>query len=169
MTDPFQIAVGWALLLIGIGGGLTVGVVAGRRHGIATAIGAATNWSVGYSSAAMGSAHLAGVLWNAVHGSYLYNFRVAALLLVGCWLVLGGGLCVAALGPLRVGRAPEWGRAVRGTALLLLVATPLIPVQPELAGGVVVSAAVNLAVIAGVLRARPRVRDLSAARSAVGW
>lgn len=168
MTDPFQIAVGWALLLIGIAGGISVGVVAGRRYGIPTAIGAATNWSVGYASVGMGSAHLAAILWSAVRGSYFYNFRLAALLLVGFWLILGGSLCVSALSPLRRRRPPDWGRAIRGTLLLLLVAAPLVPVQPELAGGIVVSGAVNLAVILRMLGGRRIVRDRSAARSTVG-
>jgi hypothetical protein len=135
MSDPFQLAVMLALMLVSIGGGIAIGIVAGRRSGIAAALAAGLTWLVGMGSTGMAFAHLAGVLYTATNrGDYTYNFRFASLLLVGILIVVAGLLCIAAVPGLVQRRRPAWGRAVSGTLLLLIVCAPLSPVQPDLAG-----------------------------------
>jgi hypothetical protein len=86
---------------------------------------------------------------------YSYNFRFAALLLVGILIVVAGALCIAAVPGLARRQRPAWDRAVSGTLLLLVVNAPLVPVQPDLAGALSILGTVNLAVL---LSARGRLQ-----------
>lgn len=100
----------------------------------------------------MGLAHLYGVMVTATRRSYAYDFRLAALLLVGMALVFAAALCLSAVRGLARRQRAAWGRALIGTLLLLLVLVPLNPVQPDMAPGLSVAAAVNLIVLLAVRR-----------------
>jgi hypothetical protein len=151
MTDEFQLAVGRTALVLIVVGSLAVIVVGARRVGVATGIVAGLTWFVGSACAFLASAHLVGVIWTAayVNTYFGWTFRFASLLLVGFWLILAGVLCVVAASEIFRGRSPDWRRAASGALLLALVAGPLVPVQPELAGGVVTLAVTDLVAITG--------------------
>lgn len=99
---------------------------------------------VGLLLTVMGFGHLYGVIVAATGRGYAYDFRLASLLLVGIALVFGGALCLSAVRGLARGKRTAWGRALIGTLLLILVLVPLIPMQPDMAPGLSVFAAVNL-------------------------
>jgi hypothetical protein len=100
----------------------------------------------------MGLAHLHGVLVTANLKAYTYNFRLAALLIVGMALVFAAALCLSAVRGLAHRQRAAWARALIGTLLLLLVFVPLGPVQPAMAPGLSVLAALNLIVLLAALR-----------------
>jgi hypothetical protein len=102
---------------------------------------------VGLLITVMGLAHLYGVFVTATNKGYAYDFRLASLVLVGIALAFGGALCLSAVRGLVRGQRTAWGRALIGTLLLLLVLVPLIPMQPDMAPGLSVLAAVNLIVV----------------------
>ena len=83
----------------------------------------------------------------ATNKGYAYDFRLAALLLVGITLVFGAALCLSAVRGLAHGHRGAWGRALIGTLLLLIVLILLGPVQPDMAPGLSVVAALNLIVL----------------------
>jgi hypothetical protein len=103
---------------------------------------------VGLVLTVMGLAHLVSVVVAATTLGYAYNFRLAALILVGITLVFGGALCLSAVRGLWQGRRTAWDRALVGTLLLLLVLVPLGPIQPDMAPGLSVFAALNLILLA---------------------
>ena len=122
----------------------------------ATKIAAGTTLFVGFLLTIMGGAHLDGVLTGARRGGYEYDFRLAGLLLVGSTLVFGGAQCLSAVRGLARGRRTAWGRAMSGTLLLLLVLVLMSPLQPKMAPGLSVLAAVNLiALLAARRRLEP--------------
>jgi hypothetical protein len=92
----------------------------------------------------MGLGHIYGVTVTAQIKGYDYDFRLAALLIVGIALVFGGELCLSAVRGVARGQRTAWGRAVIGTLLLLFVLVPLIPMQPDMAPGLSVLVAMNL-------------------------
>jgi hypothetical protein len=100
----------------------------------------------------MGLAHLYGVLVTATRRSYAYDFRLAALLVVGMVLVFAAALCLSAVRGLARRQRVAWGRALIGTLLLLLVLVPLSPVQPDMAPGMSVLAAANLILLLAARR-----------------
>jgi hypothetical protein len=102
---------------------------------------------LGVSGTITAALHLEGVIANALTRGYIYNFRLAALLLVGITIFFGGALCIAATRGLVRGQRPAWGYAMTGTLLLVLVALPLIPIQPGLAGPLSGVGVVNLIVL----------------------
>jgi hypothetical protein len=99
---------------------------------------------LGLFSTIFAGAHLYGVMVTATRRSYPYDFRLAALLIVGITMVAAGVLCFAAVRELARGRRIGWERALYGTVFLLLVTVPLGPVQPGLAPAFVFFGAVNL-------------------------
>jgi heme/copper-type cytochrome/quinol oxidase subunit 3 len=107
-------------------------------------LAAGTSLFVGLLLIIMGLAHLYGVIVTATMRSYAYDFRLAALLLLGMALVFAAALCLSAVRGLARRQRAAWGRALIGTLLLLLVLVPLGPVQPDMAPGLSVLAAVNL-------------------------
>jgi hypothetical protein len=115
-------------------------------------LAAGTSLFVGLLIIIMGLAHLYGVMVTATRRSYAYDFRLGALLLVGMALVFAAALCLSAVRGLSRRQRAAWGRALIGTLLLLLVLVPLSPVQPEMAPGLSVLAAVNLIVLLAVRR-----------------
>ena len=108
---------------------------------------AVTSLFVGSLITFMGLGHLYGVVVTATNKGYGYDFRLAALLLVGIALVFGGALCLSAVRGLARGHRTAWGRASIGTLLLLIVLVPMIPMQPDMAPGLSILAAVNLIVL----------------------
>ena len=78
---------------------------------------------------------------------YSYDFRYAALLLVGIVIVYGGALCIAAVPGLARRKRAAVSRAGSGLLLLVLVSVPMIPIQPELAGGLTFVGALNLVIL----------------------
>jgi hypothetical protein len=100
----------------------------------------------------MGAAHLDGVLTAAASRGYDSDFRLAGLLLAGSTLVFGGASCLSGVQGLGRGRRAAWGRALIGTLLLVLVLVLLIPVQPEMAPGLSVLAALNLVALLAARR-----------------
>lgn len=123
-----------------------------RAAPAATGIAAGMSLFVGLLLAITGTAHLYGVLTVATSRGYGYDFRLAGLLLVGSTLVFGAALCLSAVLGLARGRRTAWGRAMSGTLLLLLVLVLMIPLQPEMAPGLSVLAAVNLVAILAARR-----------------
>jgi hypothetical protein len=117
-----------------------------------TQIAAGLSLVVGLLLAIMGAGHLHGVLTVATSRGYDYDFRLAGLLLVGSTLVYGGVLCLSSVRGLTRGRPTAWVRAMSGTLLLLLVLVLMIPVQPSMAPGLSVLAAVNLIALLGARR-----------------
>jgi hypothetical protein len=115
-------------------------------------LAAGTSLFVGLLIGIMGLAHLYGVMVTATRRSYAYDFRLAALLLVGMALVFAAALCLSAVRGLARRQRAAWGRALIGTLLLLLVLVPLSPVQPGMAPGLSVLAAVNLIVLLAARR-----------------
>ena len=104
---------------------------------------------VGALSASLGSAHLYGVSVTANLKGYTYDFRLAALYIVGMAIVAGGVLCLVAVRALASANRMGLERGIYGT-VLLLVCIPLRPIQPELAGGLTTVGIVNLIVLLGV-------------------
>ena len=94
---------------------------------------AAITLLVGLLITVMGLGHLYGVLVTAQIKGYPYDFRLAALFIVGMALVFGSALCLSAVRGVARGQRTAWSRAVIGTLVLLLVTVPLIPVQPDMA------------------------------------
>lgn len=84
---------------------------------------------VGVSYAISGLAHIQGVMATATRRGYDYDFRYAALVLVGITVAYAGVLCIWAVRGLARGQRHAWDRALSGTLLLLLVSIPLIPVD----------------------------------------
>lgn len=115
-------------------------------------LAAGTCLFVGLLITTMGSAHLYGVMVTATRRSYAYDFRLAALLVVGIALVFAAALCLTAVRGLARHDRAAWSRALVGTLLLLLVLVPLSPVQPDMAPGLSVLAVVNLIVLLAVRR-----------------
>ena len=102
---------------------------------------------VGLLLTVMGLGHLYGVMVTATRRSYAYDFRLAALLLVGMALVFAAALCLSGVRGLARGQRAAWDRALIGTLLLLFVLVPLIPMQPDMAPGLSILAAVNLIIL----------------------
>lgn len=115
-------------------------------------LAAGTSLLVGLLIITMGLAHLYGVMVTATGRSYAYDFRLAALLVVGMALVFAAALCLLAVRGLARRQRAAWGRALIGTLLLLLVLVPLGPVQPDMAPGLAVLATFNLIVLVAAWR-----------------
>jgi hypothetical protein len=117
-----------------------------------TQIAAGMSLFVGLLLAIMGAAHVQGVLTAATNRGYDYDFRLAGLLLVGSTLVFGGASCLSGVRGLARGQRTAWGRAMSGTLLLLLVLVLMTPLQPEMAPGLSVFAALNLVALLAARR-----------------
>jgi hypothetical protein len=102
----------------------------GPRPGVVTAAVVVT-LGIGLANTIGGLGHIQGVIQTATRQGYPYDFRYAGLLLVGIMVVYSGVLLLSAVRGLGRGERPAWDRALCGTVLLLLVAVPLIPVEPD--------------------------------------
>jgi len=146
-------AAGWALLLLGIAGAVALGLRA-RRRGASRrlAVAAAVDLLVGLLSAVLGLGHLAGVVGGALRASaFRWDFRFAALLIVGIFVTGAGLMCALAARRLASGAAGGWGRARDGALLLLAVNAPLLPVQ-GFALALAILAALDLALLMAARR-----------------
>ena len=117
-------------------------------------LAACSSLLVGLLITVMGLGHLYGVVVTATNKGYTYDFRLAALLVVGMALVFAAALCLSAVRGLASSQRTAWGRALIGTLLLLLVFVPMGPVQPDMAPGLSLLAAVNLVVLLAARRGR---------------
>jgi hypothetical protein len=120
---------------------------------------------VGLLITVMGLGHLYGVMVTATGKNYGYDFRLAALLVVGMALVFGGALSLSAVRGLVRRQRTAWGRALIGTLLLLLVLVPLGPIQPDMAPGLSVVVAVNLIFLLAGWRGLENIRPSAESRS----
>ena len=102
---------------------------------------------VGVLITVMSLGHLDGVVVTAGNKGYTYDFRLAALLFLGLAMLFGAALCLTAVLGVGRGERRAWDRAVIGTILLLLAFGLMIPVQPDMAPGLSVLAAINLAAL----------------------
>ena len=100
------------------------------RPGVVTAAVGVSLW-MGLGNIIQGLGHIQGVVETAARRGYPYDFRYAGLLLVGIMIVYAGVLFLWAVRGLARGERPAWDRALSGTILMLLVAIPLIPVEPD--------------------------------------
>jgi hypothetical protein len=107
-------------------------------------LAAGTTLLLGGLATLMGGAHLDGVLVTAGRRHYAYDFRFAGLLLLGFTITFAGILCLTAVRGLAHARRPAWDRALIGTLLFILVTAPVIPMQPEMAPGLVILGLVNV-------------------------
>jgi hypothetical protein len=123
------------------------------RPGIVTAAVAVAVW-FGLGNTIAGLAHIQGVIETATRRGYPYEMRYAGLLLVGIMIVYSGALCLSAVRGLARGERPAWDRALSGTILLLLVAVPLIPVEPD--NALLMAAVPGTVGLIVLLAARPR-------------
>jgi hypothetical protein len=123
------------------------------RPGVVTAAVAVTLW-IGLGNTIGGLGHIQGVVETATRRGYPYDFRYAGLLIVGITIVYSGVLCLWAVRGLARGERPAWDRALSGTILLLLVAAPLIPVEPD--NAVLQAAVPGTVSLIVLLAARPR-------------
>jgi hypothetical protein len=105
---------------------------------------------VGLFGTVSGGAHFQGVVEAAIRRGYVYDVRLAGLLLLGLTIVFAGVLCLTAVRGLARGQRRAWDRAMIGTLLLILVTAPIYPspTQGELAGALAFPAAVNVIVLA---------------------
>lgn len=129
------------------------GVVKATGAGFLAAAAGLTLY-VGLASTIFGGAHLQGVISVAIARGYVYDFRLAALLLLGMTMVFAGVLCLKAVRGLARRQRRAWDRAISGTILLLLVTAPItpLPVQGELAAFQAFPASVNLIVLVAAWR-----------------
>jgi hypothetical protein len=110
---------------------------------------------VGLASTIFGGAHLQGVISAAMARGYAYDFRLAALLLLGMTMVFAGVLCLTAVRGLARGQRRAWDRAISGSLLLFLVTEPISPLgggQGELAAFQAFPAALDFIVLVAAWR-----------------
>jgi hypothetical protein len=123
------------------------------RPGVVTAAVQVTLW-IGLASTVGGLGHIQGVVETAIRRGYPYDFRYAGLLLVGITVAYSGVLLLWAVRGLGRGEQAAWDRALSGTILLLLVAVPLIPVEPD--NAILQAAVPGTVSLVVLLAARPR-------------
>ena len=123
------------------------------RPDVVTAAVVVAVW-LGLGNIIQGLAHIQGVVETATRRGYPYDFRYAGLLLVGIMIVYSGALYLWAVRGLARGERPAWDRALSGTILLLLVAVPLIPVEPD--NAIIQAAVPGIVSLFVLLAARPR-------------
>lgn len=123
------------------------------RPGVVTAAVVVALW-LGLGNIIQGLGHIQGVIATATSRGYPYDFRYAGLLLVGIMIIYSGVLFLWAVRGLARGERPAWDRALTGTILLLLVAVPLIPVEPD--NAILQAAIPGTVSLIVLLKARPR-------------
>jgi hypothetical protein len=111
--------------------GATIWFAATRERGAVAlvAVGAVT-FFCGALIASLGSAHTIAVIGRALRGpSFVYNFRLYSLVLLGACQMGGGLRCLSTSWRVTRGDARAWKSALAATMLLLIVNVPLIPIQ----------------------------------------
>ena len=135
MTSPLDPP--FLLLYASIGGAIWFAIAARRRGCIATLTAVATiSFFNGMLLAALGSGHLIAVVSRAVAGegsgpggTFVYDFRFYALVLLGMLLIVGGVGCLAPARGLTRGETRAWKTTLWSIVALLAINLPLIPVQ----------------------------------------
>ena len=111
--------------------GATIWFAATRERGVVAlvAVGAVT-FFCGALIASLGSAHTVAVIGRALRGpSFVYNFRLYSLVLLGTCQMAGGLRCLSTSWRVTRGDARAWKSALAATMLLLIVNVPLVPIQ----------------------------------------
>jgi len=111
--------------------GATIWFAATRGRGAVplVAVGAVT-FFCGALIASLGSAHTIAVIGRALRGpSFVYNFRLYSLVLLGSCQIAGGLRCLSTSWRVACGDARARKAALTATMLLLIVNVPLIPIQ----------------------------------------
>ena len=135
MTSPFD--PGFLVLYASIGGAIWFAIAARRRRCLATLTVVGTiGFFTGTLITALGVGHLIAVVSRAVSGegsgpggTFAYDFRFYALVLLGMLLMAGGAGCFAPARGLTRGETRAWKTALWSTVALLAINLPLIPVQ----------------------------------------
>jgi hypothetical protein len=111
--------------------GATIWFAATRERGAVTLVAAgAVTFFCGALIASLGSAHTVAVIGRALRGpSFVYNFRLYSLVLLGACQMAGGLRCLSTSWRVASGDARAWKSALIATMLLLIVNVPLIPIQ----------------------------------------
>lgn len=100
----------------------------GRGSGALAAVGAVAVFGGGLI-ASLGLAHTVAVIGRALRGpSFVYDFRLYSLLLLGACQIAGGLRCLSTSWRLARGDASAWKAALAATTLLLIVNVPLMPI-----------------------------------------
>jgi hypothetical protein len=124
ILDPAFLA-----LFTAIGATIWFAATRGRGAGALVAVGAVT-FFCGAVIASLGSAHTVAVIGRALRGpSFVYNFRLYSLALLGTCQMAGGLRCLSTSWRVTRGDARAWKSALAATMALLIVNVPLIPIQ----------------------------------------
>lgn len=132
-------------------------VVDGRRRGRPGRLvaAAAIDLFVGYAASSLAIAHVIAVIAVAVRRGghvFVWDFRFASLLLLGVAITAAGLQCLVVARALTRRSVAAWRHALVGSATLLVINAPLMPVQ-AFAVMLGVLAAAN---VVNLLVARPR-------------
>jgi hypothetical protein len=115
----------------------------GRGAGTLATVGAVV-FFCGALIASLGGAHTVAVIGRALRRpSFVYDFRLYSLVLLGACQIAGGLRCLSASWSVTRGDARAWKAALPAAAMLLAVNVPLIPIQ-GFAGATSMLAAVML-------------------------
>ncbi len=135
MMSPLDPA--FLVLYASIGGAIWFAIAARRRRCLAalSAVGTISFFN-GVLIAALGAGHLIAVVSRAFSGegsgpggTFAYDFRFYALVLLGMLLIAGGVACLSPAGGLTRGEPHAWRATLWATVALLAINVPLIPVQ----------------------------------------
>ena len=119
------------LALVSVIGGTIWFATVARKRGAGTlaAVGAVA-FFCGALIASLGGAHTLTVIGRALRRpTFVYDFRLYSLVLLGLCQVAGGLRCLSTSWNLVRGDERAWRAALAATTLLLVVNVPLIPIQ----------------------------------------
>lgn len=117
-------------LFAAIGGTTWFAAAASRRGaGALVRVGAVT-FFCGALIASLGGAHTLAVIGRALRRpSFVYDFRLYSLVLLGACQIAGGLRCLSTSWRVARGDERAWQAALAATMLLLIVNVPLMPIQ----------------------------------------
>ena len=99
--------------------------------------------------ASLGGAHTLAVIGRALRRpSFVYDFRLYSLVLLGACQIAGGLRCLSTSWRLARGDARAWRAALAAATLLLIVNVPLMPIQGFAGATTLLSAAMLITLIA---------------------
>jgi hypothetical protein len=124
MLDPALLA-----LYASTGASIWFAVRARKRGARALATVGAVAFFSGALIASLGGAHTLAVVGRALRRpSFVYDFRLYSLVLLGVCQITGGVRCLSTSWSLVRGSAGAWKAALAATAWLLIVNVPLVPI-----------------------------------------
>jgi hypothetical protein len=124
ILDPAFLA-----LFAAIGATTWFAAAQGRGAGALVRVGAVT-FFCGALIASLGGAHTLAVIGRALRRpSFVYDFRLYSLILLGACQIAGGLGCLSTSWRVARGDARGWKAALAATTLLLIVNVPLMPIQ----------------------------------------